>query len=129
LIVIDSSAVVAIFLDEPEKQVFKSFIEAADNVMSTFNAFETRTVLLGRRGVPAAAAFEQWLENNRVVVTPFDEGQSVLAFQAYARFGKGFHRARLNMGDCAAYALAKSLDAPLLFKGDDFRLTDVSPAL
>ena len=64
----------------------------------------------------------------RMVVVAFDEGQSAIAFDAYRRWGKGNHPAALDLGDCASYALAKSLDAPLLFKGGAFAKTDVRPA-
>jgi ribonuclease VapC len=64
-----------------------------------------------------------------MVAMPFDEKQSGLTFEAYRRFGKGNHPARLNLGDCASYALARSLDAPLPFKGDDFARTDVRRVL
>jgi ribonuclease VapC len=64
-----------------------------------------------------------------VVIEVVTFTEALIAADAYRRFGKGHHRARLNYGDCFAYALAKSLDLPLLFKGDDFRHTDVRPAL
>ncbi|MBV9693032.1 MAG: type II toxin-antitoxin system VapC family toxin, partial [Alphaproteobacteria bacterium] len=64
-----------------------------------------------------------------LVIVPIDAIQLRLAFEAWRRFGKGRHRARLNLGDCFAYALAKSLDAPLLYKGGDFAHTDVVSAV
>jgi ribonuclease VapC len=64
-----------------------------------------------------------------MAIVPFDADQAVLAHDAYLRFGKGFHPAALNFADCAAYALAKFRDEPLLFKGEDFARTDVRPAL
>ncbi|WP_414643687.1 type II toxin-antitoxin system VapC family toxin [Bosea sp. (in: a-proteobacteria)] len=64
----------------------------------------------------------------KIDIVPFDEALAGLAFEAYRRFGKGRHPARLNMGDCAAYALAQARRWPLLFKGDDFALTDVERA-
>ena len=66
------------------------------------------------------------LENNRIEIIPFDEEQVLAAAEAYGHYGKGIHsKARLNLADCAAYALAKTMDAPLLFKGDDFAHPDV----
>ena len=64
-----------------------------------------------------------------MTITSFDEQQSMLAFDGFRRWGKGIHPAGLNFGDCAAYALAKSLDAPLLFKGEDFARTDIRRAV
>ncbi len=74
-------------------------------------------------------AYEQLFEANGFSVEAFDQPESLLAFEAYGRFGKGNHPARLNLVDCAAYALAKSLDAPLLFKGNDFARTDIRRAI
>ncbi|MGE3711410.1 MAG: type II toxin-antitoxin system VapC family toxin, partial [Hyphomicrobiaceae bacterium] len=65
----------------------------------------------------------------RLTTVPFDDTQAALAFEANRRYGKGYHSARLNLGDCAAYALARSLDVPLLFKGNDFTQTDIRRAL
>ena len=69
------------------------------------------------------------LSQGRLTIAPFDEAQAALAFEAYRRYGKGYHSARLNLGDCAAYALARNLDAPLLFKGNDFSQTDIRRVL
>ncbi|PZO02975.1 MAG: pilT protein [Hyphomicrobiales bacterium] len=71
---------------------------------------------------------DEFLDNERIDIIPFDEALSDLAFEAYRRFGKGRHPAKLNMGDCAAYALATSRGWPLLFKGEDFTQTDVERA-
>jgi ribonuclease VapC len=130
LIVVDSSALVAIHLAEPEAEAFSDVI-AQDGApyASTFTLFETRTVLSFRTGIAKPRDFEAWLVVARVISVAFDERQSALAFDAYQRWGKGNHPASLNLGDCAAYALAKSLDAPLLFKGADFARTDVKRAL
>lgn len=130
MIVLDSSALVAIHLAEPEAEEFSDLI-ASDSApyASTFTLFETRTVLSFRTGMVKPSEFEAWLVVARVVAVAFDERQSALAFNAYQRWGKGNHHAGLNLGDCAAYALAQSLDAPLLFKGNDFARTDVKRAL
>lgn len=130
MIVVDSSALVAIMLTEPEAETFSDLVgdDGAPH-MSAVTLFETRIVLSARQGAAKLHEFEQWLRIARVVTVDFDTAQSELAFSAYHRFGKGYHPAALNLGDCASYALAKSLDAPLLFKGNDFRRTDVRPAL
>jgi ribonuclease VapC len=77
-------------------------------------------------GRPAVEPLWRLLAENEIEITPFDEAQVRVAVEAFDRYGKGIHsRARLNLSDCAAYALAKTLNAPLLFKGDDFSATDV----
>ncbi len=121
---------VAIHLAEPEAEEFSDLIANEGALYaSTFTLFETRTVLSFRTSIVKPSEFEAWLVVARVISVAFDERQSALAFDAYQRWGKGNHPANLNLGDCAAYALAKSLDAPLLFKGDDFPKTDIRRAL
>ena len=129
MIVIDSSAVVAILLDEPERADFALKVASSRTVISTLNVFETEAVIRGRLGAERVPAVRAWLADNRVDIAAFDDAQSMAANDAYARFGKGIHRARLNLCDCAAYALAQSLGAPLLYKGDDFARTDIVSAL
>jgi len=130
LIVVDSSALIAIIFDEPEANRFSDIV-AEDGAphASAFTLFETRTVLSFRGGSARLRQLQHWLDTAKVLSVAFDERQSVLALDAYQRWGKGNHPAGLNLGDCAAYAPAKSLDAPLLFKGDDFARTDVKRAL
>jgi ribonuclease VapC len=130
LIVIDSSALVAIQLGEPDAEQFAELIgEDGAPHASTFTLFETRTVLWFRGGAVRLREFEEWLRVARLVAVAFDDHNSSLALDAYRRWGKGNHPAGLNLGDCVSYALAKSLDAPLLFKGGDFPKTDVRAAL
>lgn len=127
MIVVDSSALVAIFQDEADAGTFARAIEAADRLaISAVNAHETAMILRARHGPEAEARFWQYLDANGFEVAPFDKDQARAASDAFGRFGKGIHsKAKLNLADCAAYALAKSLAAPLLFKGDDFPHTDV----
>lgn len=129
--VIDTSALVAFLLDEPEADAIReALLTPTPARISAVTLFEARTVLWGRFGTTMLQGLEELLADLRPEVTPFDGEQSRLAFAAHRRYGKGSgHPARLNLGDCAAYALATSLDLPLLFKGDDFRRTDVRPAL
>lgn len=130
MIVVDSSALVAIILDEPEATHFSDIVgDDSASYASAFTLFETRTVLSFRGGSARLRQLQHWLDTAKVMSVAFDEQQSALALDAYQRWGKGNHPASLNLGDCAAYALAKSLDAPLLFKGDDFSKTDVRRAL
>jgi ribonuclease VapC len=127
MIVVDSSALIAVLFEEPEKQAFQDIIDGDERcVLSAVNAHETACVLRGRLGVVAVAKFWQWLADNEVEVAPFDEVQVRAAAAAFDRYGKGIHAtARFNLADCAAYALAATMNAPLLFKGDDFAATDV----
>jgi ribonuclease VapC len=130
LIVVDSSALIAIIFDEPEANQFSDVVgEDGAPHASAFTLFETRTVLSFRGGSARLRQLQHWLDTAMVVSVAFDEQQSALALDAYQRWGKGNHPAGLNLGDCAAYALAKSLHAPLLFKGDDFSKTDIPRAV
>ncbi|MBC7768498.1 MAG: type II toxin-antitoxin system VapC family toxin [Phycisphaerales bacterium] len=135
MIVIDSSAVVAIMFGEPTAGALATRLAATpagDRLMSAANYVETGTVLAGRHRIPmqAVADLDGFLAEARITLAPVDEPIAWLALQARIQFGKGFGAgARLNFGDCFAYALAKARNAPLLFVGDDFAATDVSPAL
>ncbi|MGE4045721.1 MAG: type II toxin-antitoxin system VapC family toxin [Acetobacteraceae bacterium] len=127
MIVVDSSALVAILLGEPEKELFKEILLASDrSVISAVNAHETATVLRLRHGATAVDKFWQFLEVTGIEIIPFDAAQVRAAAAAFSLYGKGIHaKARLNLADCAAYALARTLNAPLLFKGNDFTHTDL----
>jgi len=127
MIVVDSSALVAIFENEADAATYAQAIAEADRLLiSAVNAHETAVVLRARHGEAAAERFWQFLENNSFEVIAFDSEQARQASAAFGRFGKGIHsKAKLNLADCAAYALATSLTVPLLFKGDDFTHTDV----
>jgi ribonuclease VapC len=122
---------VAILTGEPERGRFiDAIVASARPLMSAFNHFETRTVLLRRSGEGPLRELQEFLDASQVEVRTFDLAQASGALDAYRRFGRGSgHKARLNLGDCAAYALARSLDLPLLFKGEDFTRTDVRLAL
>jgi ribonuclease VapC len=114
MIVVDSSALVAILLDEPEKQIFEDIIAGGEDcIISAVNAHETACVLRSRFGPPAVARLWRLPADRDIETAPFDEAQMRAA------------AARLNLADCAAYALAVTMNAPLLFKGDDVSETDV----
>jgi len=124
--VIDTSALLAIFLAEPErKQFLKVITEAETRLISVANALETGIVLEARRGEAAGREFDLFLNHARVEMVAVDAEQVEVARAAWRRYGKGRHPAALNFGDCFAYALAKVLGEPLLAKGDDFLRTDV----
>ncbi len=130
MIVIDTSALVAIMGDEPERRFFNELIDAESNTcISSASLLETRMVLFARSGDTAVLALDAFLLKCEMTVVEVSPRIADIAFDAYRRFGKGMgHPAALNYGDCFSYALAKYLDAPLLFKGDDFTMTDIVPA-
>lgn len=135
MIVVDTSAVVAILLGEasgPELAERLAQEPFGDRVMSAANYVEAGTVLAGRHARPERAIeiLDTFLASASLRLVAVNEPLAKLALNARIRFGKGFGtRAKLNYGDSFAYALAKSLDAPLLFVGDDFMATDISSAL
>ena len=130
MIVVDSSAIIAVLLDEPEAEAFVgALLSAIDARMSAVTNYEIRTVVFSRGREQLLNEYETLFAVVGLSIATFDEEQSLLAFEGFRRWGKGIHPAGLNFGDCAAYALAKSLDAPLLFKGADFVRTDVRRAL
>jgi len=124
--VIDTSALVAIFLSEPERQSFLDQIIAAETrLISAAAVFETATVLEARRGEAAGREFDLFVVRANLQIIPVDAEQADLARSAWRRYGKGRHPAALNFGDCFSYALAKATGEPLLAKGTDFALTDI----
>lgn len=131
MIAIDSSAILAILAGEPEAEAFRARIEMVpDRFLSAFNLLETRALLQRRYGRQMVSYLGALLDRLEIAIMPFDEVNANIAFSAYRRYGRGSgHKAQLTLGDCAAYALAVSLDLPLLFKGEEFRHTDVKPAL
>jgi ribonuclease VapC len=129
--VVDTSAIYAIIADEPERERFSDALDlATERWVSAATLVECTAVLLGK-GFEGelAAILETFLEIYSVAVVPLDEAQWRLGAEGLVRFGKGRHRAKLNIGDSFAYALARKLAQPLLFKGDDFTFTDIESAL
>ncbi len=123
---IDSSAVIAILRDEPERGVFVTLIEKDPRrLISAASVLEAAMVLEGRSGEDKGFDLDLFLQRAAVEVVAFDDEQLDWARKAFRRFGKGRHPAGLNFGDCAAYALAQWSGEPLLFKGTDFAATDV----
>jgi ribonuclease VapC len=129
-VIIDTSALVAILFAEPDAPTYAAAIEAAaDRRISAVNYVEAAVVIDGRRDPVAGRRFDDAMREAAIVIEPVDEHQANLAREAYRDFGRGSgHPARLNFGDCFAYALARHRGEPLLFKGDDFIHTDIAPA-
>jgi ribonuclease VapC len=129
VIVVDSSAIVAILRGEADAPLYGRVLAMADEVrMSAVTDYELR-IVLGRYGPALVERYNALINEIAIVMVDFDQAESLKSHDAYRLFGKGNHPAGLNMGDCVAYALAKGLDAPLLFKGNDFARTDVRRAL
>lgn len=124
--VIDSSALIAILKDEPEGEAFVRAIGAADVARLSVASFvEASIVLYARSGAEALRRLDLFLGRAGIESVPVSVAQGLAARDAFARYGKGRHPAGLNFGDCFAYALAKDVDEPLLFKGGEFEKTDV----
>lgn len=125
--IIDTSVVIALLLREPEAPAFADLMSTAPRRrMSSATYVELSAVVDGRRDAVLSGALDAILAASRVEIVDFTARQGQLARDAYQRFGRGSgHPARLNMGDCFAYALARDLGEPLLFKGQDFALTDI----
>ncbi|HZZ89315.1 MAG TPA: type II toxin-antitoxin system VapC family toxin [Caulobacteraceae bacterium] len=128
MIVVDASALVAIGNAEPDAPDHLEVLRDNYSVISSMNYVETGIVLISRRLMVGKPEFDAWLDHLGVAIHSSDD-LSEGALAAYLVYGRGFDRARLNLADCFAYALAKRLDAPLLYKGDDFPFTDVKRAL
>jgi ribonuclease VapC len=129
--IVDSSAVIAILKREAEADVFiRAIGEAGTPSMSAATFFETSIVIDSRRNPAASRELDAFLTDAHFKIIALDERQARIAREAYRDFGKGSgHPARLNFGDCFAYALAKATGEPLLYKGRDFVHTDVASAL
>lgn len=124
--VIDTSALVAIFLGEPERKPYlRHILEAEPRLLSAANALETGIVLEARRGEAAGREFDLFVVRAKLEVVSVDAEQADIARSAWRKYGKGRHAAGLNFGDCFAYALAKFSAQKLLAKGEDFRFTDI----
>ena len=127
MIVVDTSALMAILLGEDDAKAFENAMLEADRiVMSAPNAFELRLAMRKRAGRSTLRDVDLVLTTFNVEIAPWTAAHVAVATDALLRFGG--RPARLNYGDCMAYALARALDAPLLFKGDDFRHTDARSA-
>lgn len=129
--IVDTSAIIAIIFQEPEAQRFSNLIaQAGDCRISAASYVEAAIVLDGSRNPIVSRRLDELIRYGDISIEPVTHIQARIAREAYRDFGKGSgHPAKLNFGDCFAYALARDRGEPLLFKGSDFSKTDVSPAL
>ncbi len=128
--ILDSSAILAVlFEEEGHERVIDAMRDADALAIGAPTLVETGMVAMRTFGLHGKALVSQFLERWSVVVTPFDGRHGQVASDAFIRFGKGRHPARLNLGDCMTYATAQIAELPLLFVGDDFSQTDLRPAL
>jgi ribonuclease VapC len=127
VIVLDTSALLTSLLDEPLSEVCAQFLERRIDFF--ISAGTLAEALIVAKGKDRSEELEELLANLSLRVVAVDERLARLSLDAHEKFGKGVHPAKLNYGDCFAYALAKDLDCPLLFIGNDFSQTDVTSAL
>jgi ribonuclease VapC len=130
-VIVDTSALIAILFQEPDAQVFADVLESTERAkISAATLFEAFSVADRARDRTVGRRLDSICRESGLSVVPLDEAQARIAREAYRDFGKGSgHKARLNLGDCFAYALAKATGEPLLYKGTDFGQTDVASAL
>jgi len=128
--VVDTSALVAILLREPDAERFAVALEEARvRLLSAVTRVELTFVIEGRKGEAGRADLERLLNDGEFEVAAVTPQQAMIAITAFRTYGKGRHPAGLNIGDCFSYALARATGHPLLFKGNDFTHTDIQPAL
>ena len=130
--IVDASAILAIMLEEEDGDIFEDVLLKSVKtglLMSPVNYLETAVRLDSLKDSRKGAELDNLIDGFGIDLEPVAPEQAYLAREAYQRFGRGNHPSRLNLGDCFAYALAKARGEPLLFKGDDFRKTDVEAAL
>lgn len=127
--IVDSSALIAILLGEPEGHLFDvAILENTDSQMSAVNFLEASMVMLARKGQDGTRDLDLLILRLGIRLISFTESQARMARTAFERYGRGRHPAKLNFGDCIAYALAKDTGEELLFKGTDFGKTDIAAA-
>lgn len=129
--ILETSAAIAILLRETGSEAFEEAVACEQNVrISAASYLEIGIVVDGKRDPVLARQLDELLQRMEITIEPVTERQARIAREAYRDYGRGSgHPAGLNFGDCFAYALARDLQEPLLFKGDDFRHTDVRPAI
>jgi len=125
-VVVDASALIAILFQEPEaERIAIAMASDSMRLVSAFTVFEAGSVVDARRGETAGRELGLLLQRAHIEQVPFSAEHAELARAAWRKYGRGRHRAGLNLGDCVAYALARATGEPLLFKGKDFERTDI----
>jgi ribonuclease VapC len=125
--VVDTSALIAIFLNEPEAEIFSATIAASfPRIISAVSALEASIVMECKKGEAGIALLDELITTAQFEVVAFDDAQYRIARDAYRQYGKGRHPAGLNFGDCCSYALARARNDTLLFKGNDFTKSDIA---
>jgi ribonuclease VapC len=128
-VIVDTSVIIAILRDEPDAAEISELLERPEiRRMSAVSYVESAVVVDSNRNPVLSRRLDDLLRDLQIDVEPVTLNHARLAREAYRDFGKGRHKAGLNFGDCFAYALAKALNEPLLFKGNDFCHTDIEPA-
>lgn len=128
--IVDTSAILAILFEEDDAELYARALTQADSCrVSAANFVEAAIVIDAQTKDKGSRQFDAFFRRAAIAIEPVNEEQAHIARQAYADFGKGRHPAGLNFGDCFAYALAKLTGEPLLFKGKDFKKTDITSAL
>ncbi|MEG3124900.1 type II toxin-antitoxin system VapC family toxin [Sphingomonas sp. GB1N7] len=128
MISVDSSAILAILFRESDANDFIDTLLDNETVIAAPTLVEMRTVVTRRKVLEGFDQLDNILTETKSTVIAFDAEMAIIAGLAFVKYGKGNHPAKLNFGDCMAYALAKSLDVPLLYKGNDFAQTDIRSA-
>jgi ribonuclease VapC len=129
-VILDSSALIAILADEPDAELYIQAISSSPQCRISAGTFiELSIVIEAQFGADVARQCDALFRRASIAIEPVTVEQAYIARQAFHDFGKGRHAAGLNFGDCFAYALARSAGEPLLFKGNDFRNTDLEAAL
>ena len=127
--IVDTSVIIAILKEEHDADTIADILARTEmRRMSAVSYVEAGVVVDGNQDPVLSRRFDDLLRDVEIAVEPVTMNQARIAREAYRDFGKGRHRAGLNLGDCFAYALAKEKREPLLFKGDDFCHTDIEPA-
>jgi ribonuclease VapC len=128
--IVDTSALLAVLFREPEAQLYARLIHDADRCLISAGSYLELSIVLECQAEPEAERqCEMFFRRAGITIEPFTVEQAHIARQAFHDFGKGRHPAGLNFGDCFAYALSKFSGEPLLYKGEDFKKTDIVPAL
>jgi ribonuclease VapC len=130
-VIVDASALLAIIFDEPDGERMENMLIESQQrpVMSPVNFLEATVRVDQMKSEAKSRKLDELFKALAIEITTVTPEQAYLAREAYQKFGKGNHIAKLNLGDCFAYALAKARNEPLLFKGDDFRNTDIEAAI